>query len=286
MPQNPFPPIFSKASKPPLFEVEDSYFWDDPHISKSMLEAHLDQTHDRASRKIVEIEKTVGHLASSGLLKAGYRMLDLGCGPGLYSSRFFMEGIKVTGIDISRRSIDYACSQSEKAGLDIEYICTDFFNIEYEETFDVVIQVYGEICTFSDEKRDFLLSLIYRALKEGGIFIFDVSTRELRMREGLKNRWYISEGGFWRPGRHLVLEEGFDYPENDTWLNQYIVMDENGTVEPYRLWLHDYSLETISRVIEQNGFKIEKAWNSLSGEPYREGGDWIGIAARKMKQGK
>ena len=59
-------------------------------------------------------------------------------------------------------------------------------------------------------------------------------------------------------------------------------MDEDGTVKTCRLWLHDYSLETISRVLEQNGFKVEKAWNSFSGEPYREVGDWIAIAARKI----
>jgi len=143
------------------------------------------------------------------------------------------------------------------------------------------LQAYGEICTFSDEKRDLLLSLIYRALKANGLFVFDVSTRELRMREGLKNMWYFSEGGFWRPGRHLVLEKGFDYPENDTWLNQYIIVDEDGTVKVYRLWLHDYSFETISKTLEKSGFKVEQAWNSLSGELYRKGGDWIAIAARK-----
>lgn len=166
--------------------------------------------------------------------------------------------MKVTGIDFSRRSIDYARARAKKERLDIDYICADFFDIEYEGTIDAVLQVYGEICTFSDEKRDLLLSLIHRALKDNGIFIFDVSTRALRIREGLKNRWHVSEGGFWRPGRHLVLEEGFDYPENDTWLNQYIVADENGTVKIYRLWLHDYSLETTSRELKQSGFKLSR----------------------------
>lgn len=282
MPHNLFS-IFSQPLKPPLFEPGEPRFWDDPYISKSMLEAHLNQTHDGASRKNAEIEKTVCHLVTSGFLKTGDRVLDLGCGPGLYSSRLCLEGMKVTGIDISRRSIDYARAQAERDGHDIDYICADFFNIDYEGIFDAVLQVYGEICTFSDEKRDMLLSLVRRALKDDGIFIFDVSTRELRMREGLKNRWYFSEGGFWRPGRHFVLEEGFDYPENDTWLNQYIIADEDGTVKVYRLWLHDYSLEIISRILEKNGFKVEQAWNSLSGELYRKGGDWIAIAARKVQ---
>lgn len=282
MSHEPFFSIYSSASKPALFEPGEPYFWNDPYISKSMLKAHLDQTHDGASRKEVEIEKTVCHLIDSGFIKIGDRILDLGCGPGLYSSRLSKKGMRVTGIDLSSRSIDYARSYAEKEGLNIEYICTGFFSIDFEGDFDVILQVYGEICTFSDEMRDLLLDLVFRALKEDGIFIFDVSTRSLRMREGLKNRWYLSEGGFWRPGKHLVLEEGFDYSESDTWLNQYIVMDEDGMVKTYRLWFHDYSLETISRVLEKNGFRIEKIWNSLSGEQYREGGDWIAIAARKM----
>ena len=275
--------IFSQPLKPPLFEPGEPRFWDDPYISKSMLEAHLNQTHDGASRKNAEIEKTVCNLITSRFLKTGDRVLDLGCGPGLYSSRLCFEGMKVTGIDLSRRSIDYARAQADRDGHDIDYICADFFNIDYEGIFDAVLQVYGEICTFSDDKRDMLLILVRRALKDDGIFIFDVSTRELRMREGLKNRWYFSEGGFWRPGRHFVLEEGFDYPENDTWLNQYIIADEDGTVKVYRLWLHDYSLEIISRILEKNGFKVEQAWNSLSGELYSKGGDWIAIAARKVQ---
>ncbi|AKB28576.1 hypothetical protein MSSIT_1857 [Methanosarcina siciliae T4/M] len=277
-----FPSIFSHTSKPRLFEPGEPEFWNDPHISKSMLEAHLDQNHDGASRKTAEIEKTVHHLTGSGFLKTGDRVLDPGCGPGLYSSRLCMEGVQVTGIDISRRSIDYARNLAEKEQLDIDYVCTDYFDIEYEETFDVVLQIYGEICTFSEEKLDLLLNLIRRALKDEGIFIFDVSTRALRMREGLKNRWYVSEDGFWRPGKHLVLEEGFDYPENDTRMNQYIIADEDGAVKTYRLWIHDYSLETISLALEQSGFEVEQVWNSLSGETYGEGGDWIAIAARKV----
>ncbi len=197
-----FPYIFSQISKPPLFEPGEPRFWDDPHISKSMLEAHPEQTHDGASRRSTEVEKTVHHLIASGLLKTGDRILDLGCGPGLYSSRLCVEGIKVTGIDLSQKSIDYAGIQAEKEGLDLEYICADFFDIEYEGIFDAVLQVYGEICTFSDERRDYLLSLIHRSLKDSGIFIFDVSTKQ--------------------------------------------------------------------------------AWNNLTGEPYREGGDWVAIAARKV----
>lgn len=280
--ENFFECLVDSAKKPELFQKGENLFWDDPHISKSMLKAHLDSEFDGASRRTETIEKTMEHFISTALLQQGEKVLDLGCGPGLYSSRFCKKGIEITGIDISKRSIEYAQKKAEELGLAIDYICGSFFDIGYDETFDKVLQIYGELCTFPDEARNRLLAIIHKALKKDGLFIFDVSTRELRMREGLTNRWYFSEGGFWRQNRHVVLEQGFDYPENDTWLNQYTVIDEDGCTKIYRMWFHDYSLKTITKVLHDSGFRIEYVWNNLTGEKYIAGSDWIAIAAKKV----
>jgi len=278
-----FSVIFQYSAKPPLFEPGETRFWDDPHISKGMLEAHLNPDHDAASRKAETINKTIEHLVSSNILKRGDRVLDLGCGPGLYSSKLCENGMNVTGVDISRRSIDFAIQCAEAKGLDIDYQCINFLDIDYSSEFDVVMQIYGELCTFSDKKRDELLAKIYKALKTGGLFILDVSTRAQRMKDGLKNRWHVSAGGFWRPGRHLVLEQGFDYPEHDVWLDQYVVADDNGNVSVYRNWFHDYTLQSIREAIEKAGFKIVHIWDNLTGTVYEEGGDWIAIVGRKKE---
>lgn len=271
--------LLQTAKKPALFEPGEDKFWDDPHISKMMLEAHLDPSHDGASRKFETIEMSVSHLLSSGLLKTGCRLLDLGCGPGLYAERLCKAGIDVVGIDISERSLEYAKNRSEELNLSIEYRNLNFFDMDYISEFDTVMQVYGELCVFSDEKRDSLLGSIRKALKKDGIFIFDVSTRELRRRAGLKNGWYVSSSGFWRPGRHLVLEQGFDYPEESVWLDQYTVVDETGC-RVYRNWFHDYTLPVLESILDVSGFKIVYVWNDLTGCSYKEGGDWIAVAAR------
>jgi hypothetical protein len=39
--------LFVLSKKPALFAAGEEKFWDDPHISKSMLEAHLDPNHVR-----------------------------------------------------------------------------------------------------------------------------------------------------------------------------------------------------------------------------------------------
>jgi len=276
-----FSAIFQYSAKPRLFEPGEAHFWDDPHISKGMLEAHLNPEHDAASRKAKTINKEIEHLVSSNILKQGNRVLDLGCGPGLYSSKLCEKGMEVTGVDISKRSLDFAVRYAEEKELDIDYRCINFFDIDYRGEFDAVLQTYGELCTFSDEKRDELLAKIHKALKMDGLLIFDVTTRAQRMKEGLRNHWYVSDSGFWRPGRHLVLEQGFDYPEHDVWLDQYIVVDDSANVTVYRNWFHDYTLQAIRQVLEKAGFQIVHAWNDLTGDSYEEGGDWIAIVGRK-----
>jgi SAM-dependent methyltransferase len=246
-----------------------------------MLEAHLDPDHDLASRKSETIDKIVEHFVSARVIKPGERVLDLGCGPGLYAGRLCSKGLKVTGIDISPRSIEYAGRQARDNKLEIDYCCMNFLDIHFDNEFNAAMQIYGELNTFSDETRDALLSKIYKALKPGGFFVFDITTRVTRMKYGLKNSWYISEGGFWRPGRHLVLEQGFDYAERDVWLDQYIVVDESGAISTYRCWFHDYTLSTISPVLEKAGFNIVWVWNDLTGTPYQEGGEWIAVLAQK-----
>lgn len=273
--------IHRYSKKPGLFEPGETRFWNDPHISKSMLEAHLNPDHDMASQKPETIDREIENLVASGVLKPGDRVLDLGCGPGLYASRLAERGMRVTGVDISQRSLDYATQYAAEKGLAINYRCIDFFDIDYSGEFDAVIQIFGELNTFSDEKRDVLLTKIHKALKTGGLLLFDVSIRTQRIKDGLKNSWYLSDGGFWRPGKHLVLEQGFDYPEHDVWLDQYIVVDENGNVSVYCNWFHDYTPRSISQVLEKAGFNIMHMWNDLTGAPYQEGGDWIAIVGGK-----
>ena len=264
--------------KPKAFTPGEKHFWDDPHISKSMLEAHLNQQHDAASRKLSTIDQTVDHLIKTGVLKSGMKLLDLGCGPGLYAKRFAGAGLDVVGLDISENSLEYARALADKSNLPIEFRCMNFLDMEYENEFDAVIQVYGELSTFSKTALEKLLLSIRKALKDDGVFIFDVSTRKLRMGNKRQNNWYYSYGGFWRPKEHLVLEMGFDYPEQDLWLDQYIIVEENG-VKIYRNWFHDYSLDTITDVLKKNGFEVREVWNDLTGSRYNEDGDWIAIVA-------
>lgn len=267
--------------KPEPFAQGEELFWNDPHISKGMLEAHLNPDIDAASRKTETIERTVKNLVGSMNLKKGDRVLDLGCGPGLYCKHFAQMGIEVTGVDYSQRSIEYGIQDASRDALNIEYKYMNYLDVEYSNEFDAVLLIYGDLCVLSNDDRDILMRKIHKSLKINGYFAFDVTTRSNREKNGLKNGWYAADCGFWKPGPHLVLENGFDYSEKNIYLDQYIVIEESGKVSIYRNWFHDYSLEEISGVLISNGFSVQDTWSDLTGEPYKNNSEWIGIIAKR-----
>jgi len=78
-----------------------------------------------------------------------------------------------------------------------------------------------------------------------------------------------------------VLERGFDYPDADCYLDQFVVIEPGGTISVYRNWFHDYSPETIAPVLEAQGFAVRGLWGDLRGTPYAPGGDWVGVIAAR-----
>ncbi len=187
------------ARQAALFEPGEPLFWDDPHISAEMLKAHLDPEIDAASRRPETIDRTCHWLIEHFGLKPGNRVLDLGCGPGLYASRLAKRGLKVTGIDYSRRSVEYARRAADEQGLDIQYLYQDYLAQEYlpsgtSERFDLAIMIYCDFAVLSDEKQGILLGRVAWALKPGGRFVFDVFTPEQHPVKETTS-WSFSQGG-------------------------------------------------------------------------------------------
>jgi SAM-dependent methyltransferase len=275
------PQLIGLQQKPAPFTPGEPLFWNDPHISSQMLEVHLNPDIDTASRKAETIDRSVEWLIKTLGLRPGASLLDLGCGPGLYASRFAQAGFHITGVDYSRRSIEYATKYASEHGLHIAYRYQNYLELADENQYEAAFLIYGDFCPLNPEQRSTLLKNIHRALKPGGKFVLDVTTRECRKKYGNQNRWYAAPSGFWKPGPHLVLEEGFDYPEQSIWLDQYAVIEENGKITVYRNWFQDYTPETIIEELSQGDFVVDGIWGDLTGTPYTPDSEWIGLVTRK-----
>jgi SAM-dependent methyltransferase len=269
--------------KPPVFSPGEAHFWTDPHIASQMLAAHLNPDIDAASRRPDTIQRSCAWIIGALGLQPGAGLLDLGCGPGLYAAHFAQHGLRVTGVDFSQNSIDYAVDAARKTGLEITYRCQDYLTLTDESLFDAALLIYGDFCPLSPEQRSRLLANVWRALKPGGYFVLDVSTPALHQHSRSKSNWYASQSGFWKSGPHLVLEQGFAYPEQAIYLDQYLVIEADGTLSVYRNWFQDYSAATIRSELEAQGFTVDSLWSDLTGTPYDPIADWIGVVASRPR---
>ncbi len=275
--------IIHLQGKPEPFTPGEPLFWDDPYISQQMLSAHINPNNDLASRRPEKIDRSVNWLINQMNLNPQSAILDLGCGPGLYATQFAKKGIHVTGVDYSKRSIEYARQVAQEEKLEITYRYQNYLELNDEKRYDAALLIYGDFCPLSPEQRGQLLQNIKHALKPGGFFVLDVTTPHHRKKHGVKNGWYAADNGFWKPGPHLVLDEGFDYPEQDIYLDQATVVEPNNKISVYRNWFQDYTRERITKELESGGFQVESVWNDLMGTPYTEDTDWIGIVTQVEK---
>lgn len=273
--------LFSFEKKPLLDTNDDLPFWDDDHISQQMLNAHLNPDWDAASYNHKTIDRIVEWQVNYLNAKKGTRILDLGCGPGLYSTRFYQHGLDVVAMDYSRNSIRYAKNYADNNGLNIQYVYQDYLTMEYTEEFDVIFLIYCDFGALPDHKRDLLLQKIHKALKPNGLFVFDVFTRSNWEQQANRN-WYMSESGFWRPDPHLVLEQTFHYEEENVFLKQYIIIDNNGEVSTYNLKDHYYSKSSITQLMKQHGYSVENVWSDLAGKAYEDNSKCLGLAVKKV----
>ena len=109
-----FSDLINRQPSPVPWAEGDNIPWDEPGFSKRMLREHLRQDHDAASRRSEKIDQHVAWIHDEVLSGHNTKILDLGCGPGLYSSRLAKLGHDCTGIDFSPASITYAQEQAQQ----------------------------------------------------------------------------------------------------------------------------------------------------------------------------
>jgi 2-polyprenyl-3-methyl-5-hydroxy-6-metoxy-1,4-benzoquinol methylase len=243
---------FSMA--PELYEPGSAVMWTDPYISEQLLQVHLNPDIDLASRKAESIEKTVSWILTH-LKEEGMNILDLGCGPGLYTQKIAMAGHKVTGVDFSKVSIQHAKKEAGKNSLDIQYFQQNYLDLKLgNEKFDLVLMIYTDFGVLNPKDRGTLLKNIKAVLKPGGILIFDVlNDKELNTKISPR-AWEASQGGFWRPGPYIALSESIMYEDEKVILSQHTIIEDQKT-EVYRFWTHFYNHNDLKKILTDEGFK-------------------------------
>ena len=255
--------------------------WTRPYLSQQMLPFHLDQSNDLASRKTTTIESAVDWIDSQLDLN-GKRLCDLGCGPGLYAQRFSDKGAKVTGVDFSENSLQYAGSKADELGQDISYIHADYLSGTLPREFDIVTLIYCDFCVLSPRQRATLLERIGEMLTPGGHLVLDVagvSTFEKKSETTLIEKKLMN--GFWAEGEYVGIQRSFLYPDELLSLDRYLIIEPDNEWEIFN-WFQHFTALSIEAELNDAEFKVEQMNNSLSSKVLLPDSAVIGVIARKQ----
>jgi SAM-dependent methyltransferase len=200
--------------------------WHEPEFSRRMLREHLSQAHDAASRRAERIDAHVEWIHAAVLGGQPARVLDLGCGPGLYTSRLAARGHRCLGVDFSPASIDYAKREVERERLACDYRLQDLRDGNFGRGFDLALLLFGEFNAFRRADATRLLSAAADALGDGGTLILEVHDSTLVQALGTTApTWHAADSGLFSDAPYLCLKESAWSDAERASVERWIVID-------------------------------------------------------------
>ena len=269
--------FLTSLQTPPAPYETGAEFWNDPWIARQLLQTHLDPGNDLASYKPETMAAICAYLPQAMGLARGAAVIDLGCGPGLYCAALCAAGYKMTGVDRSENSLQYAALHAPAA----RFLRQSYLEPLGAQAYHAAIMISQDYGVLRPEARKTLLQNVRAALLPGGRFAFDVPTlRAYEARAAAPaTRWYASQSGLFRPHPHLVLEQTFACPQHRALCDAYAVLDTECTL--YRMWQTFFSPDTIRHELEENGFRVTELLSDLAGTPYADESTGIGVLCQK-----
>lgn len=190
-------------------------------------------------------------------------LLDSACGEGSFAVAMAKKGVQVTGIDLSLHMLKFARERAKKEKVGAEFLLQDMRSLPFEERFDVVTCWYDSLnylLEFKDLEKTFVG--VYRTLKRGGLFIFDMNTIY-----GLAVNWqrhpcYVQQD---TPRLLEVHRPSYDFEKNIATLRiTGFVKERNGWTridEEHKE--RGYSIETIKQTLKKSGLQELACWGSM-----------------------
>jgi SAM-dependent methyltransferase len=275
--------IVQRSQPPQPWAEGDNIPWNDPDFSCRMLEEHLSQEHDLASRRIEIIDKQVEWIHKKLLSKQTSRVLDLGCGPGLYAHRLASLGHQCRGIDYFPASIDYAKKQKGDSTFDCDYVLGDLRTTDFSSGFELAMLIFGEFNVFKTSDIEIILEKIHSSLNNGGLLLLEVHKFKTIENMGRAEfSWSSAESGLFSEKPHLCLTENSWDRQNRCATKRYFIIDAiSAEVTRYAQTFQAYTEREYKSLLKTNGFEKIKFSESFGSVDSTFSKDLFIIVARK-----
>ncbi|MBE0536773.1 MAG: methyltransferase domain-containing protein [Phycisphaerae bacterium] len=255
--------------------------WTDEHTSKQMLAFHLNAHVDVASRNAAFIDRSVEWIVSRCDVTAGTKIADFGCGPGLYTTPLAQKQARVTGIDFSKRSIQYAKNTAAREGLVITYVCQNYLEFETDDRFDLILMIMCDFCALGPDQRKTMLRKFHTLLEPGGLMLLDVYSLAAFYKRQETARYELNLlDGFWSPNRYYGFLNTYKYEPQKVVLDKYAIIEAARTRTVCN-WLQYFTPESLAQELAESGFEICEFCADVAGAPFEPKSDEFAVLAKK-----
>lgn len=223
------------------------------------------------------------HTALPGLDRP--RVADCGCGTGSITLRLLKAGMEVTGVDISPDMLLIAREKLRSAGFGgAPLVCADMRELSLHRPADAVIAACdGVNYLIRDGDAARFFAAAYRALKPGGLLLFDVSSAyKLRtlldghtFGEDRTDCAYLWQNAYDARRRLLQMDLTVFTREAD---GRYLRTEETHVQRAYELW-------ELRRMLEAAGFCAVEAYDAFGMDAPRPDSERIQFSARRPSDG-
>ena len=257
--------------------------WADEYTSKKMLEYHLNESIDVSSRNLNFINQSVDWISNHFNLNLNSDIIDFGCGPGLYTNRFAKKEIKVTGVDFSKRSIDYAKQIASNSNLGVDYIHKNYLDFETDKKYDLITMIMCDFCALSPDQRKVMLGKFTNLLKPNGKVLLDVySLNYFDQKDELSTYELNHLNNFWSPDDYYCFINSFKYNDTKVTLDKYTIIEKKRIRVVYN-WLQYFDQEGLKKEFAECGFEVGGFYSDVAGSPFDLKSSEFAVIASKMQ---
>ncbi|MFN2452207.1 MAG: class I SAM-dependent methyltransferase [Candidatus Dormibacteria bacterium] len=228
--------------------------WGDPEVSRRLLAEHLDQRHDGASRRLSEVDRHVRRLTRL-LPSPPARLLDAGCGPGLYAVRLAAAGYEVVGVDLGAAVLEHGRALAAESGVSVDLRQGDLLEAPLGEGYDAALLVYFVVDGFPPRDGARVLRRVARSLRPGGRLIAELRARPDQP-PGRVTNWDVVERSLLSDDPHLLLVDTIHDQTRGSFVLREIALLDDGRLLAQQTSTRIFDLEAVPGIVERAGLRV------------------------------
>ncbi|GAC1339448.1 MAG: class I SAM-dependent methyltransferase [Candidatus Dormibacteria bacterium] len=253
--------------------------WGAPDTSRRLLAEHLDQRHDGASRRISEVDRHVRRLRRL-LPSPPARLLDAGCGPGLYAVRLAAAGYEVVGIDVGGAVLEHGRQLAAATGVSVDLRQGDLLDTPLDGGFDAALLVYFVLDGFRPRDGARVLRRVARSLRPGGRLIVELRARPDQP-PGRITSWDVVESSLLSDAPHLLLVDTAHDQARQTFVLREVALLDDGRVLAQQTTTRIFDLNALPTLFERAGLRLLRVHDGWTRSPATPLSDTLLVVAQR-----